>query len=192
MEPPNTVMNTMDMNRSNQSESQSQENLAVLWSKVYPMVSAYVHSLLVSFHDAEDVIQDVAVTMAKQFDRYDPSRDPVPWVLGIAHHKAVDHLRAMNRTNALFEEQTRRYVTQAYQDIRPEIDEMRSVLDGCLAQLRERSRYVLRFRYLSDMSIADIGRKVGLSCNAVYVMLHRSRAALARCIEKKTRIEWQS
>ncbi len=176
----------------NDHESQSRQNLAAQWTKVYPIVSAYVHSLIFSFHDAEDVVQEVAITLAQRYDSFDPTRDFVPWVLGIARHKALDHLRAQGRENELFDKHSLAAFTQAFVAIEDEVDEMRSILDECMARLNEKSRRVLRFRYLCEMSISEISRSMELAQNAVYVLLHRAREALARCIQQKTRGVWEA
>jgi len=176
----------------NEHESQSRQNLAAQWTKVYPIVSAYVHSLIFSFHDAEDVIQEVAITLAQRYDSYDPTREFVPWVLGIARHKALDHLRAQGRQNELFDTHSLTAFTQAFVAIEHEVDEMRSILDECMARLSDKSHRALRFRYLREMSVRDISRNMGLTRNAVYVVLHRAREALTRCIQRKTRVEWEA
>jgi RNA polymerase sigma factor (sigma-70 family) len=48
---------------------------------------------LVGHEDAEDVLQRVFYEVWRHNSRYDPSRSLTAWVLGIARHRAIDHLR---------------------------------------------------------------------------------------------------
>ena len=48
---------------------------------------------LVGHKDAEDVLQRVFYEVWRHNSRYDPSRSLTAWVLGIARHRAIDHLR---------------------------------------------------------------------------------------------------
>jgi DNA-directed RNA polymerase specialized sigma24 family protein len=40
------------------------------------------------------------------------------------------------------------------------------------------------------MAIPDISRRLGLSSNAVYIILCRAREALANCVQKKADVLW--
>jgi DNA-directed RNA polymerase specialized sigma24 family protein len=41
------------------------------------------------------------------------------------------------------------------------------------------------------MEIRDISQRLGLSNNAVYIILCRVREALANCVQKKTDVLWK-
>ena len=48
------------------------------------MVAAFVLSIIPDFHQAEDVLQQVAVVLVREFGQFDTSRPFLPWALGIA------------------------------------------------------------------------------------------------------------
>ena len=156
------------------------------------MVCAYVRSTIFSFHDGEDVIQEVAVAMAENFDQFDPSKALMPWVMGIARHKVVDHIRAKGSCRPTFDDQTMQEISHAFESIQDESDGMKKALDDCIKQLKSRPRHILELRYLREMNISDISQRMGLSSNAIYVMLHRIRTTLAQCIQGKTHIQWDA
>lgn len=62
-----------------------------------PMVLAYLRRF-VPRDEAEDVLQQVFLDVWRSRDRFDPSRRLEPWVLNIAHRRAVDHLRRQSRS----------------------------------------------------------------------------------------------
>ena len=58
---------------------------------------------LVGRDDAEDVLQRVFYEVWRHNGRYDPSRSLAGWVLGIARHRAIDHLRRQRNTAVALE-----------------------------------------------------------------------------------------
>jgi RNA polymerase sigma factor (sigma-70 family) len=58
---------------------------------------------LVGREDAEDVLQRVFYEVWRHHGRYDPSRSLAGWVLGIARHRAIDHLRRQRTTAVALE-----------------------------------------------------------------------------------------
>ena len=55
----------------------------------------------------------------------------------------------------------------------------------CMAEVRGKTRRVMEMRYLHGVKPAAIGRALDMTSNAVCVMLHRGREAVARCVQLK-------
>ena len=70
-------------------DQKSTEQLARLWTQSQSVVSSYVLSLVRDFHLAEDILQQVAVILVREFEKYDPSRPFLPWALGFAKNVAL-------------------------------------------------------------------------------------------------------
>ena len=83
-------------------DSQTREHLARLWGKAEASVQAYVFSAVSGFQDAEDMVQEVAMTVARRFHEYDPSRPFVGWALWLAKSHIVDHYRKRGRERLAF------------------------------------------------------------------------------------------
>lgn len=56
---------------NDRSEADTRERLTRLWLETEPAVRAFVFASISSFSDAEDVVQKVAMTVARRFDEYD-------------------------------------------------------------------------------------------------------------------------
>ena len=80
----------MDQHRS--------EQLARLWTESQPVVAAFILSLVPNFHQAEDILQQVAVLLVREFEKYDQQRPFLPWVLGIARNVALKERRQTARS----------------------------------------------------------------------------------------------
>ena len=164
---------------------------AASWMQMLPTVSAYVRSMILNYHDSEDVIQTVAVVFAEKFEDLDPSRDLVPWVLRIARYEVVNYFRAQGREQKLLDEKVLLRLEQAYHAIHAESEDIKEALHTCIESLNDRPRHVLKLRYFREMEIRDISQRLGLSSNAVYIILCRVREALANCVQKKTDVLWK-
>ena len=177
----------------NERENPSRpRNAAASWMQMLPTVSAYVRSMILNYHDSEDVIQTVAVIFAEKFQDLDPSRDLVPWVLRIARYEVVNYFRAQGREQKLLDEKVQLRLEQAYRAIHGESEDIKEALHTCIESLHDRPRHVLKLRYFREMEIRDISQRLGLSSNAVYIILCRVREALANCVQKKTDVLWKA
>ncbi len=157
-----------------------------------PTVSAYVRSTILNYHDSEDIIQDIAVIFAEKYDRLDPSREVLPWVLRIARYEVVNHFRAHGRGQKLLDDAVLLRLEHAYCGISGESEDIKEALHTCIESLNDRPRHVLKLRYFREMEIRDISQRLGLSNNAIYIILCRVREALANCVQKKTNVPWEA
>jgi RNA polymerase sigma-70 factor (ECF subfamily) len=101
----------------------------------------------------------------------------VPWVIGIARHKLVDHWRAASRE----ERQLRRIAGEpAAHD-----DPWDERLDALTAQqtlrlLAPHHRGVLVLRYLDDLTVPQVAAELGRTRHATETLIVRARAAFRR------------
>ena len=61
--------------------------------------------------------------------------------------------------------------------------ELRVAVFGCLGRLPPRLRDVLVARYLDDRSAEAVGKSLAVTPGNLWVLLHRGRLRLARCLE---------
>jgi RNA polymerase sigma-70 factor (ECF subfamily) len=166
-------------------------NPAASWMQILPTVSAYVRSMILNYHDSEDIIQNIAVIFAEKYDRLDPSRKVLPWILRIARYEVVNYFRSQGREQIIFDEKVLQRIERAYHVIHDESEGIKKALHTCIESLNDRPRHVLKLRYFREMKIRDISQRLGLSSNAVYIILCRVREALANCVQKKTDVYWK-
>ena len=162
------------------------------WLEVQTTVSAYVRSVIPNYHDSEDVIQNIALVFVDKFEHLGTSRDLIAWSLKVARYEVANYFRAQNREKKLFDEKAMQRIEYAYQSIHPEADEVKAALHECMKKLQGRPRTVLKLRYFRDTGIGDISRQLGISKNAVYIMLCRVRETLANCVKRKANIQWKA
>jgi len=179
------------MEQKKSENPKGSRNSAVTWMQILPAVSAYVRSTILNYHDSEDIIQNIAVIFAEKYDRLDPSRKVLPWILRIARYEVVNYFRSRGQEQIIFDEKVLQRIERAYHVIHDESEGIKKALHTCIESLNDRPRHVLMLRYFREMEIRDISRRLGLSSNAVYIMLCRVREALAKCVQKKTGVLWK-
>lgn len=160
--------------------------LSRLWSEAQPVVAAMIVGAVVDFQHAEDLVSQVAETVVKKFGEYDRSRPFVPWALGIARNIVLRHYerRAGDRL-VFFDDRTLTALAVAQEEVASEAAERLALMRQCLAEVKGKTRRVMEMRYLHGLKPAAIGRALDMTSNAVWVMLHRGREAVARCVQLK-------
>lgn len=168
-----------------EQEIQTRERLTRLWLEAEPAVRAYIGAAVREFHDAEDVVQQVALTAARRFDEFDASRSFLAWVLWLAKSRIVDHYRQQARERRLFTEGLLDRLAAALVSQQAELPARQAALERCLERLPEKSRRLLTLRYAEDASVAEVATAVQSTAGAVRVMLFRIRNLLSQCIEEQ-------
>lgn len=158
------------------------ELLAYRWTKAQPLLTAYVGSLVADFSIAEDIVQEVAVAVARQFDVVQAQRPFMPWVFGIARNQMKMHLREKYRRVVVFNSEALDQVEAAYLGVEQEAGERREALRFCTEKLNHKARQLVECRYASGLGPAEIADRVGTTPNTVSVALARIRRHLADCI----------
>jgi RNA polymerase sigma-70 factor, ECF subfamily len=160
--------------------------LAALWEQARPAVFAYLTSTVYDFHRAEDLLQEVAVAIASRFHAYDPERSFLAWAIGIARNRTLLYFREQARDRQHFSESTLRNLSNAAEQLAHDDGSFRrEALQHCLQKVSGRRRRVLDLRYTGDQSIAAVAAQLGMTANAVKIMLHRVRAALEECVKRR-------
>jgi RNA polymerase sigma-70 factor (ECF subfamily) len=155
------------------------------WTKAMPAVAAFVRCRIGRFHDAEDLLQEVACDVVAQFANYDSSRSFTDWALGIARNKLKLHYRQSAVGKRALGALALSKIAEAMGQVHEDSSEVAEALGRCLKRVDTHSQELLNLRYVNDLSCAEIAAHKSATTNAVRVALHRLRSALHRCIEER-------
>jgi RNA polymerase sigma-70 factor (ECF subfamily) len=165
-----------------ESEGEMREHLARLWSQAEGTVQAFVFSAISEFQRAEDVVQEVALSVARRYNEYDPSRPFVAWALWLAKSHVVDHYRKRGRERRVFTDVVLDRIAAVMAKHQPQQSARQTALEHCLEKLPQKSRRLLDLRYADDRSAESIAEIIDSTAGSVRVKLLRIRDALADCI----------
>ncbi|WP_244529734.1 RNA polymerase sigma factor [Mesorhizobium qingshengii] len=131
--------------------------------------------------DAEDVVQEVFVTVWKQAARFDPARARAStWLYRITANRCIDQRRRRALRSFIGLDDIRDEVASPEADAEATTaarQELAIVRDG-LSRLPERQRMAVLLRAVGDLDIAAIAEVMGGSVGSAEQLLVRGRRAL--------------
>jgi RNA polymerase sigma-70 factor (ECF subfamily) len=178
-----------DRVNENLDENERRQEFTHCWLAAEPSVSAYVFASIAGFHDAEDLVQQIAQEAARRFEQYDSNRPFLGWVLWIAKSRVIDFYRRRKRDQLVFSDELLELLGQAIAERAPERSHRREALEHCLEGLPEQSRRLLDLRYVEELPSTDIANSVGSTTGSVRVLLTRVRNVLADCVQRRLTME---
>lgn len=148
-------------------------------------IRAFIGSVVPDSHDADDIFQDVALTLWKEFTRYDRSRSFGAWARGIAAVKLMQRWDRTKRGAVVLSPEVIQAVSRAFDRAESPASRQADALAQCLDQLPEKSRQLLSLRYERSLTIDQIARELQATVDAVYQTLSRLRSRLQDCVKRR-------
>jgi len=124
---------------------------------------------MVGVQAAEDCFQETFLAALRAYPRLRADSAPRPWLLTIAHNKAIDHLRRAKRE--------RTAELDAAGEDPPVAD---TAVWRAVAELAPRQRAAVALRYIGDLSHREIAAAIGCSEAASRRSLHDGLETLRR------------
>jgi RNA polymerase sigma factor (sigma-70 family) len=157
-----------------------------LLASVAPHVRAVARSRcrrLGAESEAEDVVQEVLLTIHLKRGTWDQSRPIGPWVAAITRNKLIDVLRRRGRRVSVPIEEVMDSL-QA-EDQTPELSAHE--LDTLLGHLKVQQREIVKSISLNGNSIRETADRLQMSEGAIRVALHRALKALGALYRSSVR-----
>lgn len=155
---------------------------------------------------AEDVVQETLLAALQHLSSYSGRSTERTWLTAILKHKIVDQIRKsckevpfepadtdLSEFDPLFERPDE-FQGHWSDTLSPRIwnrspedavqqDEFFGVLQRCMGKLPERVAHVFTLREMNELDTEEICSLLELSTSNFWVMMHRARMSLRRCIE---------
>lgn len=135
------------------------------------------------FAEAEELVQEVLLSIHVKRGSYNPDFPVTAWMYGIARHKSADFFRSQgladSLTDSLDEIGELQIVSQESDD-----DTLRD-LETLLAQLPEAQRAAITLAKLEGLTLEEVSDRTGSSVAAIKVQIHRGLAKLAQIVRKR-------
>jgi len=172
-----------------EGSSAAQQQFLSLFLRSEREIFRYVAVLVPNVTDAEDIVQQTAMSLWEKFDSYDPSLPFTPWACRFALNKTRQWIERRQRWQALLEGGLAEELAQRREELRPELDSRLKYLERCLGKLPERQRLLVEGYYYRRDAIEALANHSGRSVAATYKMLQRVRQLLQSCIENDSKPE---
>jgi len=132
--------------------------------------------------DAEDLAQDTFVRAFVHFERFDPERPLLPWLIAIARRLCLDLFRR-RKVKARVETLPDTGPPAPGPEGEASLREQLSRLERALDDLGEGPRVAIVLFHIEEMSYRDIAAALEVPMGTVMTWLHRGRAQLKRALE---------
>jgi len=158
------------------------------------MLYGYVFALTRDHDLAEDLLQDVGVSILTEATRGAGPDHFIPWARGLARHRVADHYRRLasrRQHETPFEEFADAVDLAFAEDARTPEDNHQQLkfLRECLDELTARVRAMIDLRYHGRQSLDQIAAALSWTPASIKVALSRARRTLADCVGRKLRLE---
>lgn len=131
---------------------------------------------------AEDVVQEVLLTVHRARGTYDPARPFAPWFYAIASSRLVDALRARKRLLLREVVDDDLLARQEAPSTTPAASHLRDALAHAVAGLPRVQREVVSLLKYEDLSVREVAHRLGMSEAAVKTTAHRGYKVLRRTV----------
>jgi len=142
----------------------------------------YIYTLLPHEQDAQDVMQEVCLTLSRKFAEYDRTRPFLPWACGFAYLKVLQHRDRSPRRTVLLPLEVLELVAREREAEEPVLAERLVALEKCLEKLGRADRDLIKARYIDRMSPDDIAQRLAVSRRTTFRNLERVRRLLFDCV----------
>lgn len=144
-----------------------------LLSELVPMIRRTVIKLLPNPQNADDVVQEVLLSVHKALHTYDSRRPFLPWIQSIIQFRKTDYLRQYyaqrdNTKLSLDDPDTPDYLITSGPN--GSIKDIEDAFDA----LPDQQKKVVELMKIKGYSAEEVSRKTGMSVSAVKVSAHRA------------------
>jgi RNA polymerase sigma-70 factor (ECF subfamily) len=147
----------------------------------------YVAALVPNVADAEDIVQQTALSLWEKFDAYDPSQPFTPWACRFALNKTRQWIERRQRWQTLLERGLAEELAQRREELRPELELRLRHLEGCVGKLPQEQRAIVEGYYYRRDGIEKLAGDCGRTVAATYKTLQRIRQSLQQCLENASK-----
>ncbi len=154
---------------------------ARLFQQITPILRAFVGKKLNNPQDAEDVVQEILISIHSASHTYDTDRPFKAWMFTIARYRLADHLRALYAK--IEKGRDVNFEDEAYQLSHPEnvtrTYENREYLEKIMNSLPKKQQKIVTMMKIEGYTAQETAQKMNMTESAVKVSAHRAYKALA-------------
>lgn len=152
-------------------------------------VYAIVYRIIGHAQEAEDLTQEVFLTVYEKMYQFDSNKKFAPWIYRIATNTSISALRKRKKTVMVNFDEAYSAPVDSYAPFQMgdphsvfEQRELHREIDAAIMALPENYRVVITLRYQMDLDNHEIAETLGISKENVEVKVHRARKALQKIL----------
>lgn len=154
-----------------------------------PALRCFVRSLMPSWNDVDDVMQEISLTLWEKFKTFDQTTEFLKWAYVIARFKVMNFSSKKGRDKLKFDEDLLELMAEeceAEEDLRQAEEKAMWI---CMKDIPEARQQLLLQSSKKGVTIKSIAEQLGKTPKSLYRTLDRLKELLSKCIESKLRKE---
>ncbi|WP_236782746.1 sigma-70 family RNA polymerase sigma factor [Anaerohalosphaera lusitana] len=151
-------------------------------------IYSFVLSLVGSWSDADDVMQDTVTVMWRKYADFEEGTNFRAWAMQIARFKVFEHQRSKKERTGFDVEILKDLSSQSLRNSE-DLDHRIEILQECLDKLAKKDRRLLKLRYEQDFSIKEVAKQTRRPFYGLYKAMARIHTSLLLCVRRGLRLE---
>ncbi|MFI1599304.1 ECF RNA polymerase sigma factor SigK [Streptomyces venezuelae] len=163
-----------------------QEAFEELYGLVSAQVFGLVRRVLRDHAQSEEVTQEVLVELWRSAPRFDPARGrALPWILTLAHRRAVDRVRSVRAAIEREARAARRGEGPAFDQVAEAVEAglEREWVRGCLGSLTDLQRQAVVLAYYDGCTYREVAHRLSVPLGTVKTRMRDGLLRLRDCLE---------
>jgi RNA polymerase sigma-70 factor (ECF subfamily) len=172
-----------------QPNQQAVEEVQRLFLRHAGVLRGFILGLLPDHNRAEDVFQEVFLTVSRKAGEFTPGSNFLAWARSVARLKVLEACRASRSGPHPLDPDTLEALAGSAEELDDSWGARREALARCLGQLAPRAREILEMRYSDEfLPPPEIASRLSWTVGAVHVALSRARKFLQECTRRRMAI----
>ena len=173
-----------------QEKKMNEGDFLKLFLKHENALRVFARSILPSWRNVDDVLQEASIVMWEKLDQLDSEDGFFPWGKTIIRFKCMNLMQKKKNERLVFSEKLLNLIA----DEAEKIDEneyawRQSAIGTCLKTLSEEDQSLVMAPYLNHGSVKVMASKQSVSVNSLYKKLGRLRDRLLNCVNSKKALQ---
>lgn len=165
------------------------DSFNILVNKYEIIVLKFIYNIIKDREAAEDISQEVFITVYNKLYTYKTQYKFINWVFQIAKNKCIDYIRKYRR---VYEPNIEDAVDVTSNEASPEqsveFKETKTLVERFIKTLEETDRYIMVLKYTKEeVTFADIAEILNMRESAVKRRYYKVRERFKGCIESDER-----
>ena len=132
---------------------------------------------------AEELLNEVFLSVWQNAHRYEGRSEPLTWVLSIAHNKAMSALRKKTEVLGIADEAARDLVAEEdTPDVAAQKHDKSAKIRACIGELSADHRTILDLVYYQEQSVAEVAAVLGIPEATVKTRMFYARKKLSELL----------
>lgn len=154
-----------------------------LLKEIAPFIRNFILRSLANPEWADDIMQDVLISVHKALNTYSPERPFRPWLMAIINFRRTDYLRKHYNARENMQTTLDDFDFQRAHVTNPEHAGEYKDIETALETLSDKQRKVFEMIKIQGYSAKEVANEMGMSVSAVKVSAHRTMTKLKEILQ---------